>query len=143
MVQTHVYDHFQQQGNQLLYLIYDSMIVEDPDERSSADHCHDEAQKLLLLLLNTDILTHESYHGDGASAVPRSDGSQTRIKGTVKEMDSKTQPRRAVNSIESGSVGTPTHGMSHGGKKHEAEDAIDSHNLHALKPKRRRLKATF
>lgn len=54
VVQKHVTSHYHQRqdddnddGGELLYLLLDNMLVEDPDERSSADYCHDEAQKLL------------------------------------------------------------------------------------------------
>jgi serine/threonine protein kinase len=39
-VQSHVSDHFQQRDSELLLLISDKMLVEDPKERSLADYCN-------------------------------------------------------------------------------------------------------
>ncbi|KAH8742716.1 kinase-like domain-containing protein [Diaporthe sp. PMI_573] len=46
-LQSYVVDKYQAQGNELLWLVIDSMLVEDPDERSSADYVTTEAGKLL------------------------------------------------------------------------------------------------
>ena len=51
-VQRHVNDYHSQHGGELLYLIIDSMLVEDPDERSSADYINDEALKILQSMAN-------------------------------------------------------------------------------------------
>jgi len=50
-------------GGELLWLLIDSMLVEDPEERSSADYVHDEAQKKTLQSM--------------ASIEPDDDGSAT------------------------------------------------------------------
>lgn len=52
-VQAHVINHYKQQGSELLSLLLDNMLVEEPDERSSADFCHDEALKLLQHIQDT------------------------------------------------------------------------------------------
>lgn len=46
-VQSHVVEIYNARGGELLWLLIDSMLVEDPEERSSADYVHDEAQKIL------------------------------------------------------------------------------------------------
>lgn len=51
-VQRHVNDYHSKHGGELLYLIIDSMLVEDPDERSSADYINDEALKILQSMAN-------------------------------------------------------------------------------------------
>jgi serine/threonine protein kinase len=47
IVRDYVCDEYQRQDSALLYMIVDNMLVIDPDERSSADFCYDEAQRLL------------------------------------------------------------------------------------------------
>ena len=51
-VQRHVNDYHSKHGGELLYLIIDSMLVEDPDERSSADYINTEALKILQSMAN-------------------------------------------------------------------------------------------
>lgn len=46
-LQSHVVGKFQEQGSELLWLVIDSMLVEDADERSAADYVTTEAEKLL------------------------------------------------------------------------------------------------
>jgi hypothetical protein len=38
-----MWDHFEQRGRELLWLLLDNMLIEHLNERSSADYCHDEA----------------------------------------------------------------------------------------------------
>jgi len=48
-IREHVSDYeqyYQDQGTELLYFLLDNMLVEDPEERSSADYCHNEALRL-------------------------------------------------------------------------------------------------
>lgn len=51
-LQSHVNDNYYKQGSKLLYLITDSMLMEDPDDRSSADYVNTEAVKLLQSMAN-------------------------------------------------------------------------------------------
>ncbi len=46
-IQGHVTHHSEVQNSNLLRLLLDKMIVQDSEERSSADECHDAAQVLL------------------------------------------------------------------------------------------------
>ena len=51
-VQSRVMDRYVKHGGNLLYLLLDGMLVEDPDERSSADYVTIEALKVLESLEN-------------------------------------------------------------------------------------------
>lgn len=51
-LQNHVHQSYVDQKNELLFLIIDTMLIEDPDERSSADHVKTEAAKLLQSMVN-------------------------------------------------------------------------------------------
>lgn len=51
-IQSHVNDKYDEQGGELLYLLIDSMLIEDPDERSLADYVNAEALKLLQGMAN-------------------------------------------------------------------------------------------
>ena len=113
-VQRHVTDHLEQQGNELLWLVLDNMLVEDPEERSSADYCSDEALKLLQHI--ADTRRQESDDDDDGSTTPNpsmlgaqsavesgnsegastfrlniqsasSDGSETSIREKVEDID--------------------------------------------------------
>ena len=68
-VQRYVVDDFNQQGTELLWLILDNMLVEDPEERSSADYCHDKALKLLQRITNSRC--HEPDDNDDGSTTPK------------------------------------------------------------------------
>ena len=75
-LQAHVIDHYNQQRSELLWLLLYNMLVEDPDERSSADYCHDEALKLLKLITDTrrqesTASDTESRGGDDGSTTPK------------------------------------------------------------------------
>lgn len=54
-VQSHVIEKYDEQGGDLLWLLIDSLLIEDPDERSSADYIHIEAQKLLRSMANQNL----------------------------------------------------------------------------------------
>ena len=66
-VQRHVTDHFKQQGSQLLWLLLDNMLVEDPEERSSADYCHGKALELLQKITNTRRQESDDDDDDGST----------------------------------------------------------------------------
>ena len=68
-------------GSELLWLIYDSMLVEDPEERFSAGYCHDDALKLLQCMTDTQDLNDD-------------DGSTT-SKPSVPEGQSAVEPQSA------------------------------------------------
>ncbi|MCJ1424194.1 hypothetical protein MMC29_002081 [Sticta canariensis] len=66
-LRKHVEYHYQQQGSKLLFLILDNMLVEDPEERSSADYCHDEALKLLQGITDTRRQESDGDYDDGST----------------------------------------------------------------------------
>ncbi len=121
-VQKHVADHFKQTGKELLRLLLDHMLVEKPEERSSADHCHDEAQKLLQRL--TDAQSEELDDGNDGSATPKpsmpitrsavepkradSAGSTIRLDFQSTSSDGSETPTRATPTEEIGCLVNPT-----------------------------------
>ncbi|KAL8927683.1 MAG: hypothetical protein Q9172_001243 [Xanthocarpia lactea] len=72
-VQSHVSDNYDKQGSELLYLIIDSMLVEDPDERSSADYVTIEAERLL------QSMARESDDKGSATPKPSTVGAQSAV----------------------------------------------------------------
>ena len=112
-VQNHVLHNYRQQGgSELLYFILDNMLVEDPDERSSADYCHDEALKLLQRI--NDARRPESTPSDTESSTPKPSILQSNVKSESDEAStirldpqsdsrdgSETLPRRTEESINS------------------------------------------
>ncbi len=70
-VQSHVSDNYDKQGSELLYLIIDSMLIEDPDERSSADYVTIEAERLL------QSMAKESDDEGSATPKPSTVGAQS------------------------------------------------------------------
>ncbi|MCJ1464927.1 hypothetical protein MMC07_003542 [Pseudocyphellaria aurata] len=65
----HVEKYFQIHHCELIRLLLDNMLVENPDERSPADCCHDEAQKLLRRL-TVNPLYQESDDDDNGPTTP-------------------------------------------------------------------------
>ena len=65
-IQRHVTGTYKKRGGELLWLLIDSMLAEDPDKRSSADYIHDEALKLL-----RSMASHRSGAGDVGSATQK------------------------------------------------------------------------
>lgn len=51
-VQNHVIRKYNKRGGELLWFLIESMLVEDPDKRSSADYVHDQALELLQSMAN-------------------------------------------------------------------------------------------
>ena len=66
-IQKHVMEMYNMQGGELLWLLVDSMLIEDPDERSSADYVHDEALKILLSMASDE----SDDDGDEGSVTPK------------------------------------------------------------------------
>ena len=73
-VQRHVRDYYSEHSSELLYLILDSMLVEDPDERSSADHINTEALRILQSIAN------ESDDEGSATPTPSVLGAESVVK---------------------------------------------------------------
>lgn len=110
-VQDHVMDRYDERGGELLWLLIDNMLVEDPDERSSADYVHDQALEILQHMTNNTLSdddvessatprpsmlgtqsTVESEDTEEASTFlphiqPAPDGSKTPIRETVETAD--------------------------------------------------------
>ena len=69
-VQSHVVEMYNVRGGELLWLLIDSMLVEDPEERSSADYVHDEAQKILQSMASIEP-DDDGGDWDEGSATPK------------------------------------------------------------------------
>lgn len=124
-IQAHVINHYKQQGSELLWLLLDNMLVEEPDERSSADFCHDEALKLLQRITDTGRLVSspsdtEPSADDDSSSTPRPRGlgsrsaaeSQSAEQASTFRLDvqpdlqgcSETQIRKTLEDIDKSSI---------------------------------------
>jgi serine/threonine protein kinase len=126
-VQKHVADHFKQHGGELLRLLLDKMLIEKPDERSSADHCHDEAQKLLQRLAGTR--SQELDDGNDSSATPKPSMPITRSAVESKRADSAGSTIRPdTQSTSSDGSETPTRASP----TEETGDSIRSSFIAAL-----------
>lgn len=87
-VQNHVVDVYNRQGGELLWLLIDGMLVEDPDERSSADYVHDEAVRILECMTSNE--SDDDDHGDEGSATPKA--SMLAAQPTVGSEDPEEAP---------------------------------------------------
>lgn len=67
-IENHVVETYNMQGGELLWLLIDSMLVEDPDERSSADYIHDEALRILQSMASNESDDDDEEEG---SATPK------------------------------------------------------------------------
>ncbi|KIW58787.1 hypothetical protein PV05_03284 [Exophiala xenobiotica] len=82
-LQKHVNNNYVNQGSELLYLVLDNMLFEDPDERSSADYVNTEAAKLL------QSMAHESDDEGSATPKPSTDGDQSVVESEDSNEDSE------------------------------------------------------
>lgn len=62
---------YREQGSDLLYFLLDTMLVEDPDERSSASYCHEAALELSLSSFDSRVSFLHRIAGDDGSRTPR------------------------------------------------------------------------
>ncbi|KAI8955287.1 kinase-like domain-containing protein [Xylaria longipes] len=81
----HANNHYKKQGSDLLYMIIDNMLIEEPDERSSADYCRDQAAQLLESTNDTPRQGSDRDYDDGsASELPE----EARVVETVESINS-------------------------------------------------------
>jgi serine/threonine protein kinase len=140
VVRDYVNDEYQRRKSELLYVVLENMLVIDPEERSSADFCHDEARRLLGCNSesnndNNASSTPESLvvHADMDSASSTSEASTFRqntsldglvpgISGTITELKSDTRHSPSVHNHHNDCT------EPHERKKHEAQQSIDQHS---------------
>ncbi|KAL5120487.1 hypothetical protein ACEQ8H_001505 [Pleosporales sp. CAS-2024a] len=70
-VQAHVTKHAKMKANKLLDFVLENMLVEDPNERCSADHCYDEACRLLDDITNPHSQESDDKDSDDGSTTPK------------------------------------------------------------------------
>ena len=130
-IQRRVILKWEEQDDDLLWLLIDNMLVESPEERSSADYVHDEAERILRGIANesddddkkgsatpkASILSVQSagesegaeeastFHLDIQSA---SNGSRTPVRETLEGLDGSL--------IENGNTATPARSEGGWGK---------------------------
>ena len=92
-VQTRVNDYYVEHGGELLCLLLDGMLVEDPDERSSADYVTVEALKILQSMEN------ESDDEGSATPTPLILGAQSIVESESLDENSKSDD---VTEIDKG-----------------------------------------
>ncbi|KAL8771399.1 MAG: hypothetical protein Q9194_004890 [Teloschistes cf. exilis] len=83
-VQTRVNDHHVKHGGELLYLLMDGMLIEDPDERSSADYVTAKALKIL------QSMDNESDDEGPATPKPSILGTQSVVESESLKENSKS-----------------------------------------------------
>ena len=66
-IRGHYSDFHFSQGGEVLWLVLDSMLEVHPDDRSSADYVHDEAQKILERMAGDEL----SDDSDEGAATPK------------------------------------------------------------------------
>lgn len=110
--QKHVIGSYNEKNKHLLHLIVDNMLVEDPDERSSADYVAEEAAKLLESMVQESDSegtatpkspsTIDSYSDTASEQLHRHDrdessanGGEAQVEGSI---SSETQPVTARRS---------------------------------------------
>lgn len=86
-VQHHVHDYHFKHDGELLWLIIDNMLVEEPDERSSTDYINAEALKILRRMTNesndeSTVTPTPSVLGAEAVSVVESERLDGNSKGT-------------------------------------------------------------
>ena len=78
----HYEQTYREQGSDLLYFLLDTMLVEDPDERSPASYCHEAASELLSC--DSQIPFLQRIAADDGSKTPRAStglGVVTSVEG--------------------------------------------------------------
>lgn len=83
-VQARVNDHYVKFSGELLYLLLDGMLVEDPDERSSADYVTVEALKIL------KIMENDSDDEGSATPTPSILGARSVVESENPDENSKS-----------------------------------------------------
>ena len=91
-VQARVNDHYLKHGGELLYLLLDGMLVEDPDERSSADYVTVEALKILHSMEN------ESHDEGSATPTPSILGTRSVVES--ESLDEKSNSDDLAETVE-------------------------------------------
>jgi hypothetical protein len=135
-VRDHVTRHAKIQNNKLLDLILDDMLVEDPDERSSADYCHDEARRLLEARKLLDDITNphcqesDEYDSDGGSITPKpvtlaAQSSHIEFL-TLSSLDAEEPPQPGIL--------TPTWYSSRSAKRQRTENRSTDYGYHVKCP---------
>ncbi|KAK3336820.1 kinase-like domain-containing protein [Cercophora scortea] len=88
-VVNHVVEVYERQDGEILWLIIDSMLVEDPEERSSADYVHDEAVKILQSMVNNKPNNDDDDDGGDGSTTPRPSSMPTAQPAVGSEDDTE------------------------------------------------------
>lgn len=108
-VKNHVIDKYNKQGCGLLLLLLDNMLIEDPDERSSADFVHDEALKFLQTMANSG-----SDDDDESSATPKPSILSAQSVAASENAAEATKFRLDIQSAPDGSQAPIRETVEHG-----------------------------
>lgn len=99
-VQAHVQDQFRKTGDEILYLLWDNMLVEDPDERSSADYITIEASRICEALENQS--SHSGVTTPILSAVGVRESSRLDEHSESDDMFETTEGRKWYSNSDRG-----------------------------------------